>query len=257
MNSVHFLGSEPMFVLRSAPPIRLTPRLGLARTRGPHCATRPKSSTRSAPGCRFRRWWGSKRAPEEGGARVEGAVALQRREDAVLLRQRPEGLLPLLLVGQARRHLHLPHGDGGASRSRRRSSGWPPRPGWRCRRSRARRARPRAARKALHDVMELAAAYLRGAAAGPRRRQGARLSRRPRACRRHPAPLPHRLRAAGALRAARPSRRQGRRGRGHGRGRAPGHGRGRVGALSTASATGSCSRSPTCAGASSPSAGAP
>ena len=45
---------------------------------------------------------------------MAGAVAVQCREDAVLLRQRPEAVLSLLLLGQARRHLHLPDGDGGA-----------------------------------------------------------------------------------------------------------------------------------------------
>ena len=46
------------------------------------------------------------------------AVAVQRGEDAVVLRQRPEGLLPRLLVRQARRHLHLPDGDRGPELSR-------------------------------------------------------------------------------------------------------------------------------------------
>ena len=71
----------------------------------------------------------------------------------------------------------------------------------------------------------------RGAALWAGRRRGARLSCPPRAFRRHPAPLPHRLRDARALCAARPPRGEGRRGRGHGRARAPGLGRGRVGAL--------------------------
>src|SRR5215207_2424684 len=56
---------------------------------------------------------GQARAPEEGGAGMEGAVALQRGEDAVLLRERPEAVLPLLLLGKAWGHLHLSHGDGG------------------------------------------------------------------------------------------------------------------------------------------------
>ncbi len=42
---------------------------------------------------------------------MEGAVALQPGEDAVLHGQRPEGLLSRLLLGQAWRHLQLRHGD--------------------------------------------------------------------------------------------------------------------------------------------------
>src|SRR5919112_209160 len=53
------------------------------------------------------------RAPEEGGPGMEGAVALQCREDAVLLRERPEAVLSLLLLGKTWGHLHLSHGDGG------------------------------------------------------------------------------------------------------------------------------------------------
>src|SRR5688572_334888 len=61
------------------------------------------------------------RASQEGRAGVEGAVALQRGEDAELLRERPEAVLSLLLVRQAWGHLYLSYRDGGAvlSRSRR------------------------------------------------------------------------------------------------------------------------------------------
>ncbi len=65
------------------------------------------------PAARLGEWW-AEGAAEEGGPRVEGAFALQRREDAVVLRQRPEAVLSLLLLRQARRHLHIPDGNGGA-----------------------------------------------------------------------------------------------------------------------------------------------
>ena len=161
---------------------------------------------------------------------MEGAVAVQRREDAELHDQRPEGLLPLLLVGQARRHLHLRHGDGGrlvpgggraaCGRGRGSAAGDLAR-GERGREPPQIAARGDGARRRL----------FRGAAPWAGRRRGARLSCPPRAFRRHPAPLPHRLRDARALCAPRPPRGEGRRGRGHGRARAPGLGRGRVGAL--------------------------
>jgi hypothetical protein len=45
---------------------------------------------------------------------MEGALALQCGEDAVLLRQRPEGLVLRFLLGQERRHLQIRDGDGRA-----------------------------------------------------------------------------------------------------------------------------------------------
>ena len=53
------------------------------------------------------------REAREAGQGVARALALQRREDALLLRQRPEGLLPRLLLRQAWRRLRLSDGDGG------------------------------------------------------------------------------------------------------------------------------------------------
>ena len=158
---------------RKPPPI--SPGPSPTRT---HALSAPASSTRSAPGFRVGGGRGKRVRLQQGGARVEGAVALQRGEDAVLLRQRPEGLLPRFLLRQARRHLRLRDGDGGAAPSPRRWRGSPPR------RRRPAQAQSREAeeqehrRRALHEVMELAAAYFRGRAEGPRRRAGARLSRR-------------------------------------------------------------------------------
>ena len=75
-------------------------------------------------------------------------------------------------------------------------------------------------RKTLHDVVELAAKFFEATLAVARRRQGARLSRRPRHRSGDAGDVPHRLCAGRALRAEGASR-QGRRfGRGHGRGRA-------------------------------------
>ena len=45
------------------------------------------------------------------GARAEGPVALQAGEDALLLRQRPQGLLVRLLLRPERRHLQVRHAD--------------------------------------------------------------------------------------------------------------------------------------------------
>ena len=90
---------------------------------------------------------------------MAGPVALQRREDAVLLRQRPEAVLPLLLLRQARRHLHLPHGDRGPvlPRSRRAARGRGGRAAAEGRPGRA--GGEEAPARTLYDVMELAAAF--------------------------------------------------------------------------------------------------
>jgi hypothetical protein len=48
------------------------------------------------------------------GARICGAVAVHQGEEPVVFRQRREGLLPLLLQRQARRHHQLPAGDRAA-----------------------------------------------------------------------------------------------------------------------------------------------
>ena len=74
-------------------------------------------------------------------------------------------------------------------------------------------------RKTLHDVMELAAKFFEATLAGASRRQGARLSRRPRPRCRDAIEIPARLCAGRALRAEGASRRAGRQRRGHGRGR--------------------------------------
>ena len=117
-----------------------------------------------------------------------GPVAVQRGEDAVVFRQRPEGLLPRLLVRQARRRLHLPDGDRGPELSRGgRAAGrrWPGLP---CRAATPRRRGARQeARAACIDVLALAAEIFEADLHRPGRRQGARLSLRPRPRPRRPA----------------------------------------------------------------------
>ena len=78
---------------------------------------------------------------------------------------------------------------------------------------------------------ELAAKFFEATLAGARRRQGARLSRRPRARSGDAGEVPPRLRAGRALRPQGASRQGGHFGRGHGRGRTAGHRRRHPGAL--------------------------
>ena len=126
---------------------------------------------------------------------MEGAVALQQGEDAVLHGQRPEGLLSLLLLRQARRRLRLRHGDRG-----------PDLPGSR---GEARgRSRPRAAEagpairahgqgtaRPVRCARGGGAAF-RGSARGARWARGARSTPSGAGCRRDDAEgVPHRLRA--------------------------------------------------------------
>src|SRR5258705_13535470 len=81
----------------------------------------PRRAARPASGLGGR---GQAREVEEGGAGVEGPVAVSAGEDAVVHRQRPEGILPRLLLRQARRHHLLPDGDrGGRLRRGRRAAG--------------------------------------------------------------------------------------------------------------------------------------
>ena len=172
------------------------------------------------------------REAAQGGARVEGAVALQQGEVALVLRQRPEGLLPRLLLRQARRHLRLRDGDRGRQLPRSRGAAGRRSPAFPLPQVVA--ARPSAQETAPQDAARRDGArreILRGPARRPRRRQGARLSRRPRARLRHPAQVPHRLCAERALRAEGASRQPGRAGRGHGRDRAAGRRRRHPGAL--------------------------
>src|ERR1700722_14570336 len=56
---------------------------------------------------------GAAREIEKGGAGVEGAVAIQQGEDAVVHGQRRQGLLPRLLLRQAWQHFRLYDGDRG------------------------------------------------------------------------------------------------------------------------------------------------
>ena len=95
-------------------------------------------------------------------------------------------------------------------------------------------ARGRGARGAAQDAARRGRArgeVLRGDACGARRRQGARLSRRPRHRAEDAAAVPHRLRAARALRAEGAPRRAGHFGRGHDRGGPAGVRRGHPGSL--------------------------
>ena len=159
------------------------------------------------------RWCAQARRLKKAGREMEGAVALQRGKDAVLLRQRPEAVLSCFSSGK--------HGDiftflmeteglsfpEAVERLAERGRASP------CRSSpRGGPERRRSSARASTTCMELAAAVLRGAAAGPRRGRGARLSRRSRRSTPRDA---GRFRIgyapAGPLRPARPSRRQGRR----------------------------------------------
>src|SRR3954465_1279063 len=128
----------------------------------------PRRAACQAFGLRSR---GQARQAEEGGAGGEGAIAVPAGKDAVLLRQRPEGLLPRLLLGQARRHHQLHDGDrrpavrGGRGAARQYGGAAPPR---RAARSGAGlplpavtpdAARQEQRRRSLHDVMDLAAKF--------------------------------------------------------------------------------------------------
>ena len=139
--------------------------------------------------------------------------------------------------GKQRRHFRFRHGDRGRHASRKRSSGSPPWPGLPLPKVSQEGEEREERRKTLHDVMELAAKFFEATLAGARRRQGARLSRRPRPRCRDPAQVPHRLCAVRALRAQGASRRARRPGRGHDRGRPAGRRRRHPGAVTTASAT--------------------
>ena len=50
---------------------------------------------------------------KKAGPGMARAFAVQRGKDALVLCQRPEAVLPRLLLGQERRHFHLPDRDGG------------------------------------------------------------------------------------------------------------------------------------------------
>ena len=106
---------------------------------------------------------GRKVALKTRRARVQGPLSLQDGEDAVLHRQRPEGLLPLLRLRRARRHLHVPDEDRRACRFPRRSSGWPTKPACRCPSS-ARATKPREdERERLYRIVEMSAAFFEAA----------------------------------------------------------------------------------------------
>ena len=68
---------------------------------------------KSARGCRFRPVV-SRRVPlKRAGREWKGLSPFNKEKTPVLHRQRPEGLLSLLLLRQARRHFRLRHGDRG------------------------------------------------------------------------------------------------------------------------------------------------
>ena len=153
------------------------------------------------------------------GPRVQGPVAVQQGEDAVLLRQRPEAGLVRFLLGQERRHFRLRHGVG-----RRRVSRSGRAAGTNGRRAAAESlARGRAARRAAQDAARrhgTGGEVFRGDAGRACRRQGARLSRRPRPRSGDATEIPSRLCDPRALRAEGTSRLSRHSGRGHGGSRA-------------------------------------
>ncbi len=177
------------------------------------------SRRRQGPASRVRRG-ASARQAGQGGARMEGPVAFQRRKDAVLFRQRPENGLVRPVGWQERQYFRLCDGDRGADLSR--GGGAPcgrggpapaaqfPRGGG------AGRAARRPARSAGHG-----GGFFRSDAQWRLRARGAGLSRPARDRDRRAKAVPPRLRPAREIRAARPSRRQGRRQRDDDRGRAP------------------------------------
>src|SRR5262245_38561237 len=61
---------------------------------------------------------GAARAAQKGGARMEGAVALQQGANALVLRQRPEVDVVRFLLWQERHHLRFSDAHGGAQFSR-------------------------------------------------------------------------------------------------------------------------------------------
>ena len=73
-------------------------------------ASIPRRSARPPPGFGGRR---PARGAQEGRARVEGALAVQQGEDAVVLRERPEGGVVRFLLGQERQHLRFRDADRG------------------------------------------------------------------------------------------------------------------------------------------------
>ncbi len=181
----------------------------------------------------------------QAGAGMGGPVAVQRREDAVVLRQRPEGLLSRLLVRQARRHLPLPDGDGGPELSRRgRATGRR----WRACRCRARPARKSSRRRSARVCLDVLAMAARLFEANLQRPVGARARGylvRPRARLRGAAAVLARLCRPRPLRPARRARRAGRGRRADDRGRPPHPRRGDRRALRPLSRSGRCSRSTT------------
>ena len=158
------------------------------------------------------------------------ALALQRREDAFLLRQRPEGLLSRLLLRQAWRRLHLSDGDGRDFLSRgrgaaRRHGGPAHAVGDRRGAREGQEARdadrgPRVGRRAFPE-----------AASRPAGARGARLSRAARDFARRAVAVSPRVCGARPPRSARCARRQGRLGRDDDRGGPAGPRRGRDGSL--------------------------
>ncbi len=175
----------------------------------------PRRAARAASGLGSR---GPARETAQGRPRMEGALAVQQGEDAVVLRQRPEDGVVRFLLRQERQHLRLRDADRG---------GHVPR-GGRAAGARGRHAaaegvvRGRGARAAPQDAARRRRAggeILRGDAGVARRRAGARLSRRPRHRSGDAGKVPPGLCARRALRAEGASRQGGRVGRGHGRGR--------------------------------------
>src|SRR5262252_6712688 len=139
-------------------------------------ASVPRRVARAASGFGGRR---PARAAQEGGARVEGALALQQGENALVFRQRPENGLVRFLVRQERQHFRLRHDDRGAHLPRGgRAAGGAGR--YPVAQDLAGGGGPRRTAQDAPRHRRAGGEILRGDARFARGRQGARLSRRPR-----------------------------------------------------------------------------
>ena len=185
-----------MAASESPQPTKPSPRLTRHLTHALHAPV-PRRAKGASSGLGSR---GQARQASARGARVQGAVAVQQGEDALLLRQRPEAGLVRFLLRQERQHFRLRYGVG-----RRQLPGSGRAPGANGRRA---AAESLSARRGARGAPQIAARrhgaggkILRGDAGFESRRQGARLSGRPRPRSRHAIEVPARLCAGRALRA--------------------------------------------------------
>ena len=103
------------------------------------------------------------RAAAAGRRRVEGAVPVSRREDAVVQRERGAADVQVLRLRRRRRRHQVHRAATTRSRFRKRSGSWRPGRADRCRSRRSRRKRPQSQRdrEALLKAHEVAAAFFR------------------------------------------------------------------------------------------------